>query len=196
MNYCRGQCYDGAANMSGRPSGVVSQILQEELRALYLHCMGHTLNLAVQDTCHTIKVMSDTFDTLLEISKAMRYSAKKKAMLLHLKQELSPSSPSLRPLCPTRWTVQAESLSSVIANYEVLQELLEEIIEEYQGITEATSSARGILSTMEKFSFLFGLVVSEHFFRITDKLSKAVQSKSICAFEATQYGTVTLRHLG
>ena len=138
--------------MSGRRrSSVATQILHEEPRATYLHCMGHSLNLAVQDTCRSIKVMSDTFDTLLEISKAMKYSAKKKAMLLSLKQELSPSTPSVRPLCPTRWTVCAESLRSVIANYEVLQELMEEIIEEYRGITEATSSAKGILSTMEKF---------------------------------------------
>lgn len=76
-------------------------------------------------------------------------------MLLSLKQELSPSSPSIRPLCPTRWTVRAESLRSVIANYQVLQELMEEIIEEYRGITEATSSAKGILSTMEKISLPF-----------------------------------------
>jgi hypothetical protein len=130
--------------------------------------------------------MSNTFDTLLEISKAMKYCAKKKAMLLSLKQELSPLSPSIRPLCPTRWTVRAESLRSVIANYDVLQKLMEDIIEEYQGITEATSSAKGILSTMEKVSFLFGVVVSELLFSITDKLSKTVQSKNICAFEATQ----------
>ena len=181
--------------MSGRRSGVATQILHEEPRATYLHCMGHSLNLAVQDTCRSIKVMSDTFDTLLEISKAMKYSAKKKAMLLSLKQELSPSTPSVRPLCPTRWTVRAESLRSVIANYEVLQELMEEIIEEYRGITEATSSAKGILSTMEKFSFLFGVVVSQPFFSITDKLSKAVQTKSICAFEATEYASVTLKCL-
>ena len=181
--------------MSGRRSGVATQILHEEPRATYLHCMGHSLNLPVQDTCRSIKVMSDMFDTLLEISKAMKYSAKKKAMLLSLKQELSPSTPSVRPLCPTRWTVRAESLRSVIANYEVLQELMEEIIEEYRGITEATSSAKGILSTMEKFSFLFGVVVSQLFFSITDKLSKAVQTKSICAFEATEYASVTLKCL-
>ena len=110
---------------------MATEILHEEPRATYLHCMGHSLNLDVQDTCRSIRVISDTFDTLLEISKAMKYSAKKKAMLLSLKEELSPSSPSIRPLCPTRWTVRAESLRSVIANYEILQELMKEIIEEY-----------------------------------------------------------------
>ena len=50
---------------------------------------------------------------------------------------------------------QANNLS------DILQKLMEDIIEEHQGITEATSSAKGILSTVEKFSFLFGVVVSE-----------------------------------
>lgn len=164
LNNCRGQCYDGAANMSGRRSGVATQILQEEPRALYLHCMAHCLNLAVQDSCRTIKIMSDSFDTVLELSKIFKYSAKKKAMLLKLKSELSPESPGLRPLCPTRWTVRAASMKSVIENYHVIISVLEEIIEEYRGNTEATSSARGVLATIEKFAFLFGIVVAEKFF--------------------------------
>ena len=48
----RGQCYDGAASMSGNGNGVVVQILKEEPRALYTHCYGHALNLACS---HTIK---------------------------------------------------------------------------------------------------------------------------------------------
>ena len=175
--------------MSGRRSGVATQIALEEPRAIYLHCMGHSLNLAVQDTCRCIKIMSDTFYTVLELSKMMKYSAKKKAMLVSLKEELSPH---LRPLCPTRWTVRAESLRSIIANYEVVQQLMEDILE---GITEATSVARAILATMERFSFLFGLSVSERFFAITDTLSKAVQRKTLCAVEARKYATLTLTSL-
>ena len=41
-NRCRDQCYDGAANVSGRRSGVATQIQQEEVRAMYLHCMAHS----------------------------------------------------------------------------------------------------------------------------------------------------------
>lgn len=50
INDCRGQCYDGAANMSGAKSGVSTQILKEEPRAIYTHCYGHALNLAAGDT--------------------------------------------------------------------------------------------------------------------------------------------------
>ena len=44
----RGQCYDGAASMSGGiGSCVVTHILQEEPRALYTHSYGHSLNIAL-----------------------------------------------------------------------------------------------------------------------------------------------------
>ena len=133
LEHCRGQCYDGASNMSGRRSGVAARIQQEEPRALYVHCMGHSLNLAVQDTSCSVKVMADTFDTVLEVAKVFKYSAKKKAMLLKLKADLSPETMGIRSLCPARWTVRAESLRSVILNYSVIHSVLEEIIEEYRG---------------------------------------------------------------
>lgn len=46
----RGQCYDGASNMSGVRTGVAKRIIDEEPKAFYTHCYGHSLNLAVSDT--------------------------------------------------------------------------------------------------------------------------------------------------
>ena len=126
--------------------------------------MGHSLNLAVQDTCRSIQVMSAAFDVVLELSKIFKYSAKKKAMLLKLKSELAPSSPGIKPLCPTRWTVRAESLRSVIMNYSLIITVLEEIMEEYRGNFEACCQARAILTIMDNFHFLFGIMISEKVF--------------------------------
>ena len=35
---CRGQCYDGAANMAGIRTGVATQISEYEWRAILTHC--------------------------------------------------------------------------------------------------------------------------------------------------------------
>ena len=195
LNRCRGQCYDGAANMSGRRRGVATQIQKKEHRAMYIHCMGHCLNLAMQDTCRSIKMMSDVFDTVLELSKILKYSAKQKAMLFKLKAELAPANPGVKPLCPTRWTVRAESLRSILVNYEVITALLEEILEEYKGNSEATCSARGVLAMMEKFCFIFGITLGEKHFRITDTLSKALQKKDLSAMAAKKCASVTVSGL-
>ena len=107
--------------MSGRHLGVATQIQQLEARALYMHCNGHCLNLAVQDTCCSITIMRDAFNTVLELSKIFKYSAKKKAMLIKMQPELSPQTPGVKPLCPTHWTVRTKSLQSLLLNYEVVQ---------------------------------------------------------------------------
>jgi len=46
---CRGQCYDGASNMSVAHRGVAKLINQEDSRTIYMHCYGHALNQAVGD---------------------------------------------------------------------------------------------------------------------------------------------------
>ena len=74
--------------MSGRLSGVATRIQLKKPRALYVYYMGHSLNLAVQDTTRSIKVMADAFDTMLELAKVFKYSAKKKSMLLKVKADL------------------------------------------------------------------------------------------------------------
>ena len=61
LNLCiskvRGQCYDGASNMSGIKSGVAKQILDEEKRAIFTHCYGHALNLACNDAVNGCKIL-------------------------------------------------------------------------------------------------------------------------------------------
>ena len=91
-------------------------------------------------------------------------------MLLKLKNELAPGNPGVKPLCPTCWTMRAEFLRSVLTNYTVIMSVLEEIMEEYKGNFEASCQARGVLTTMENFHFLFGVAVSKKVFTITDKL--------------------------
>ena len=46
---CRGQGYNGAAVMSGITSGVLARFKQDFPSMLYIHCLGHQLNLVVQD---------------------------------------------------------------------------------------------------------------------------------------------------
>ena len=50
LDHCRGQCYDGASNMTGVKSGVAIKILADQPRALFTHCYGNALSLATQDT--------------------------------------------------------------------------------------------------------------------------------------------------
>ena len=80
----------------------------------------------------------------------------------------------------------------MITNYGVILTVLEGILEEYRGNFEACCQARGVLTTMETFQFLFGVAISEKVFCITDKLSKALQKKDLSAIAAKKYASVTI----
>ena len=126
---CRGQCYDGANIMVGSKSGVATQIQKKELRAILTHCYGHSLQLAVGDMVREVRNLRDALDTTSEISKLLKYSRKLDRMFEKLKAELAPEISGFRVLCPTRWTVRAASLQSVIDNWIPLQELWDESLE-------------------------------------------------------------------
>ena len=59
---CRGQAYDGAANMQGRKSGVAARVLKEEPAALPVHCLAHSLNLCLQDAAKQIVSLRDALN--------------------------------------------------------------------------------------------------------------------------------------
>ena len=69
---CRTQCYGRASNVKK----VDKEIQSIEPQALYLHCYGHSLILAVSDTLKNIKCLSDALDHSLEIFKLLKYSPK------------------------------------------------------------------------------------------------------------------------
>ena len=108
--------------MSGAKSGVTKKLLDEEPHAIYTHCYGHVLNLACNDSIKQCKLIKIPLDTTHEICKLIKKSPHRDCMFQKLKKELSPDSPGVRVLCPTRWTVRADSLKSILDNYQALQE--------------------------------------------------------------------------
>ena len=194
ITQCRGQCYDGASNMSGTKSGVAMQIATAESRAVYMHCYGHALNLAVGDTVQQSKLLRDTLDTTGEISKLLKYSPCHDSLFEKLKSEIAPNQPGFRTLCPTRWTVKESSLESVIKNYVVLQQLWEEA-KDFASDSESRSRINGVQAQMERFEYLFGLVLGECVLKHTDNLSKTLQSPSLSAAEGQQIAEMTRKTL-
>ncbi len=174
-NRCRGQYYDGAANMSGVRNGVATRVLSFEPKALSTHCYGHSLSLSMCDTMKNSKIARDALDTTFEISKLIK-SPKREGIFKQLKHDLAPDCPGIRVFCPTRWTVRAQSLQSVLLNYSVLQELW---ISSLESSLESEMRARiiGVKAQMESFQYYFGVCVGELVLNHADNLSKSLQSK-------------------
>ena len=69
---CRGQAYDGAANMMGHIQGVATQLQTEENSAIAVHCFAHCLNLCLQDATKKCKLIRSALDIVLEICKLIK----------------------------------------------------------------------------------------------------------------------------
>ena len=193
LDKCRGQAYDGAANMSGKHRGVAALIKQEENAAVHVHCLAHSLSLSLQDVTWSCLSISEGLLFIRELIQLIKWSPKRHALFETLKLEDSPDSPHLRTLCPTRWTVRNGAIDAVLKNYGVLCKTLNEISE--SGRDEYALKANGLLHTMEKFSTYFGLKLGYLIFSVTEQLSCTLQAKDTTCQEAKEVALVSVSYL-
>ena len=83
--------------MAGAKAGVATKIQELE----FLHCYGHALNLAVNDTIKQSRPMKDCLDTCYEIIKLIKFPPKREAMLQDVKEESGNDTSGVCTLYPT-----------------------------------------------------------------------------------------------
>lgn len=79
--------------------------------------MGHYLNLITQSACRASHLINDALQRVHELETLSKQSGKFKYIFA-----LSSEGPlkSLRPLCPTRWTVRGKATRAVLPHEHVL----------------------------------------------------------------------------
>lgn len=191
IELCRGQGYDGASNMFGKVTGVAKRFKEEQQAALRVHCLGHCVNLVLQDTCRDIKAIRDALDLAREISRLIKFSPKHEVMFTknqmdasgHLVSgEESTVARGIKPLCPTRWTVRTGAIDAILKNYSILQETMIEINKHQRD--DNGIAAGGIASLMDNFQTLWGLKLSHVIFSAAEQLSVSLQGKDTSVQEA------------
>ena len=95
LSNCRGQAYDGAANMMGCLKGVAEQLKILQPLAVKVHCLAHCLNLCLQDATRKCQFVRDALDVTMELSKLILNSPKRFHLFQQCKQDLSPGGVAL-----------------------------------------------------------------------------------------------------
>ena len=107
LNMCitkaRGQCYDSAAAMCGSRSGVAKKIMDDEQKAIFIHCFGDFLDLAISDTVKSCDCINNALPITYQITKLIKNSPQSEAYFLHFKETLAPGTPGVLVLCPTTY---------------------------------------------------------------------------------------------
>ena len=74
--------------MAGAKKGVAKQIMDIERHALFMHCYGHTLNLACSDAVKGCKLLKSALETTREITKLIKFSPRREAIFQEVKKLL------------------------------------------------------------------------------------------------------------
>ena len=91
---------------------------------LTVHCYGHALNLAVGDFVKNVQPMKYTLDTTKEICDLVKKSPNRNTKLDDIRDKSGITYKNIHPrMCPTRWTIKSDTLSSVCNNHNELMDL-------------------------------------------------------------------------
>ena len=79
---CRGQAYNGAANMQGVRNGVATQIQAKVPSAIPLHYLAHCLQLVLQEAGRKCGSLREALELVREIVKLIKLSPKRSALFV------------------------------------------------------------------------------------------------------------------
>ena len=116
-------------------------------------------------------------DIVREIDKLINYSPKRNHLFFTMVAESEEEGGTIKPRCPTRWTCRTAALESVLNQYQVVMDTMQEINETTRD--EYGLKVGGVLSALEKFETFFGLRLSKRLFFAAEETSKALQGKDM-----------------
>ena len=103
---CRGQCYDGAANMQSQKKGAVSYVLKESPKSIVTYCCSHNLNLPLISSCKNPEI-DNVLKTYKAITIFFNSSPIRKGLLEHIVKSRCIGAEKRKVLvgmCQTRWS--------------------------------------------------------------------------------------------
>ncbi|XP_042443829.1 zinc finger MYM-type protein 1-like [Zingiber officinale] len=186
----RGQGYDGASNMSGEFNGLKSLIMKENPYALYVHCFAHQLQLLVvavaqanQYVCDFMWIVGSIVNTSASsckrADKLRQLEHDRKVKLLErgeissgrgLNQETSLARPG-----DTRWGSHHSTLCRIEQMWPSVIEVLQNLIDD--GDRSSKGLSRTLVERMERYEFVFILLLMKRILAITNHLSTVLQEK-------------------
>ncbi|XP_042396749.1 zinc finger MYM-type protein 1-like [Zingiber officinale] len=186
----RGQGYDGASNMFGEFNGLKSLIIKENPYALYVHCFAHQLQLVVVAVAQANQYVCDFMWIVGSIVNTSASSCKRPDKLRQLEHdrkvkllergEISSSrglnqETSLARPGDSRWGSHHSTLCSIEQMWPSVIEVLQNLIDD--GDCSSKGLSRTLVERMERYEFVFILLLMKHILAITNHLSTVLQEK-------------------
>lgn len=186
-----GQCFDGASNMTGKNKGLAARMLETSPTAIYVHCYGHLLNLAVQDTMTDTEVLRNALGTIQSLYNFIEASPKRHAVFESIDGGDKTLSIVLKSQSKTRWTCRFEAVKAVDLQMPRIIACLLKLTEERDSKTYSDSCA--LLNAICDFNFVFGLCLLKIILSMTSSLSSYLQSETMNVITAKKTADMTIK---
>ena len=168
----RGQCFDGASNMSGSKSGVQKRIKDRQPKAIYTHCASHSLSLGIVSSC-SVPLVCNCIAQIKNITIWIKSSPKREGFLKAVVHKgiqsgiVSSRNPILN-VCITRWVENIDGWERFCLSYPFMIQMFEAIIygtsesdfESYNDgwTADDKTNAMAHLKAVTNFEFIYALV--------------------------------------
>lgn len=151
---CRGQGYDNGASMKGLKKRVQARILALNLKAAFMPCGCHSLNLVISDAASQSKESITLFGIVQRIF--ILFSAS-----VYRWQVLKSHLPNLtvKPLCTTRWESRIDSVKAIRYQTKEVYDALIEVAESSKADASTRNEASSLGNQLLDFKVLISLNV-------------------------------------
>ncbi|XP_063950079.1 uncharacterized protein LOC108221621 [Daucus carota subsp. sativus] len=171
----RGQGYDNGSNTKGKHQGVQKRLLEINPRALYMPCASHSLNLALSDMAHSCTRVVSFFGIVQRLYTLFSGSTKRWKILLDNVPGLT-----LKSLSNTRWESRIKSVKPIRFQAPKLRLALTALYDSCGNDAKSKSEAECLFNALGSFEFLLGMTIWCEILFVINKVSKKLQSKSMC----------------
>ena len=182
FQHCRGQGYDGAANMSAK-RGVQGLLAAENCKAVYTHCNGHILNLCIVQAC-SIQAVRNMNGTVTETAYFFKNSAKRQNFLETVVSGKT-TRVKVKDLCRTRWIYRHEAYENFFMLFKYLVSVMIAITEgdetygQMNWDSKTVIEANGLLKMYTTFQFIITFVATMNVMAIIKPVSVKLQKRSM-----------------
>ena len=180
---CVAQCFDGAAVMSGRCSGVQTRIRELCPKAIYVHCFAHRLNLVIVDVVHNTARADDLFILLQSLHNFLSSPIVHEQYVKAQRSRFSDSQPREIPsLSDTRWVCRHDACETIIVTLPAVIDVLESLMD----VSDLRGATARSMMVQLNTSFVIHLCIFNFLLKICADASAKLQGKSETLDEALQ----------
>ena len=196
--------------MSGERSGVQKRIKDIQPKALYTHCAGHSLNLAIVNAC-SVPPVRNCIDIIKNFTRWVKNSPKREGLLkaIYEKGVQAGTNQSRNPIlnvCITRWVENIDGWERFCLSHPYLVHMCEVIIYGDDGFelfndnwqAEDKRNAKAHLKSLESFEFLYTLVTIQRCLMYIKEAVVKLQGKSqdiLCGVNLLEDCSLQLKQL-